>query len=159
MKVKGIIDYDCHNYKLPCLTVMFPFCTLKCNALNKHPVCHNTDLLNEPNMDVSGEFIWKMYSQSKLTKAFCFQGMEPFDSFEDLAELIHFIRKEKQCYDPIVIYTGYNKGEDPVVENMLRKYENIIVKWGRFIAGQEPHYDEILGVKLASDNQYAELIK
>ena len=85
--------------------------------------------------------------------------MEPFDSFEDLAELIHFIRKEKQCYDPIVIYTGYNKGEDPVVENMLRKYENIIVKWGRFIAGQEPHYDEILGIKLASDNQYAELIK
>ena len=62
MKVKGIIDYDCHNYKLPCLTVMFPFCTLKCNALNEHPVCHNTDLLNEPNLDVSGEFIWKMYS-------------------------------------------------------------------------------------------------
>ena len=100
-----------------------------------------------------------MYSENPLTKAFCFQGLEPFDSFMDMADLIIFIRKHKQCNDPIIIYTGYNKGEDQVVEMFLSHYENIIVKWGRFIMGQEPHYDEVLGVNLASNNQYAEWLK
>ena len=34
----------------------------------------------------------------------------------------------------------------------------IIIKYGRFIPNQQKHYDEILGVYLASDNQYAEKI-
>lgn len=76
----------------------------------------------------------------------------------DLAEFLYFIRVTKKCNDPIIIYTGYNKGEDPIVENVLYKYTNIIVKWGRFIMGQDPHYDEVLGVNLASNNQYAEVI-
>ena len=36
--------------------------------------------------------------------------------------------------------------------------ENIIIKYGRFIPDQQPHYDEILGVNLASSNQGAEKI-
>jgi len=32
---------------------------------------------------------------------------------------------------------------------------NIIVKFGRYRPNQEKHYDKILGVFLASDNQYA----
>ena len=65
----------------------------------------------------------------------------------------------KQCNDVIVIYTGYNKKEDFLVENMIRKYHNIIIKWGRYIVGHKPHYDEALGIMLASDNQYAEVIE
>lgn len=38
------------------------------------------------------------------------------------------------------------------------KWKNIIVKFGRFIPNQHPHYDEVLGINLASDNQYAEKI-
>jgi len=38
----------------------------------------------------------------------------------------------------------------------LKDFDNIIIKYGRFIPGQEKHYDEILGVYLASNNQYAE---
>ena len=158
MKLKGIIDYDCTNYKEPTLTLEFPYCDFKCDKLNKCRICQNSALAQEPDIEVSGETIWKMYSENPLTKAFCFQGLEPFDSFMDLAELIIYIRKEKQCNDPIIIYTGYNKWEDPIVENFLHHYRNIIVKWGRFIMGQEPHYDEILGVKLASKNQFAEWV-
>ena len=43
------------------------------------------------------------------------------------------------------------------IEDLL-KFSNIIIKFGRYIPGQKPHYDEILGVNLASDNQYAEVI-
>ena len=40
----------------------------------------------------------------------------------------------------------------------LRLYQPIIVKYGRYIPNQASHYDSILGVKLASPNQYAEVI-
>lgn len=156
MKLKGIIDYDCTNYKEPTLTLEFPYCDFKCDRLNGCQVCQNGLLAAEPNIEVSGEQIWKMYSENPLTKAFCFQGLEPFDSYMDLIELIAFIRKNKNCNDPIIIYTGYNKDEDKVTQMSLSHYSNIIVKWGRFIMGQEPHYDPILGVNLASNNQYAE---
>ena len=35
---------------------------------------------------------------------------------------------------------------------------NIIIKFGRFVPMQQPHFDPILGVNLASDNQYAKQI-
>ena len=156
MRLKGIIDYDFINYKDPCLTLEFPYCSMKCDKLNKKSVCQNSSLAREPDIEVSGEQIWRLYKENPLTKAFCFQGLEPFDSFMDLIELIKFIRIDKECNDPIVIYTGYDKGEDFIVERALSKYKNIIVKWGRFLLGDEAHYDETLGVYLASDNQYGE---
>lgn len=156
MKLKGIIDYDCTNYKTPCLTIEFPYCTFKCDKLNGCQVCQNSHLAAEPDIEISGEEIWALYENNPLTKAFCFQGLEPFDTFMDLIDLIKFIRITKKCNDPIVIYTGYNKGEDPIVEMSLKHFSNIIVKWGRFILGHEPHYDPILGVNLASNNQYGD---
>lgn len=159
MKLKGIIDYDCTNYKEPTLTLEFPYCDFKCDKLNDGPVCQNSALAREPDIDVSGEYIWKLYAENPLTKGFCFQGLEPFSSFMDLIELIKFIRIDKQCGDVIIIYTGFNKGEDFVVENAIRNYHNIIIKWGRYLINNEPHYDEVLGVKLASNNQYAEYIE
>ena len=41
---------------------------------------------------------------------------------------------------------------------LLSQYKNLIMKFGRFIPNQKPHYDEILGVNLASNNQYARRI-
>lgn len=159
MKVKGIIDYDCTNYKLPCLTIEFPYCDFKCDKLNGCQVCQNSGLAAEPSIEISGEYVWNLYQQNPLTKAFCFQGLEPFDSYLDLLDLVMFIRIHKQCDDPIIIYTGYNEGEDWIVENSLRHYKNIIIKYGRFLMGHEPHYEDILGVKLASNNQYAKVLK
>ena len=56
------------------------------------------------------------------------------------------------------IYTGYYPEEIQDELKQLQKYKNIIIKFGRFIPGQEPHYDEVLGVYLASDNQYGEVL-
>lgn len=159
MKLKGIIDYDCNNYKEPTLTLEFPYCDFKCDKLNGCQVCQNSALAHESDIEVSGAQIWKMYEENPLTKGFCFQGLEPFDSYLDLLALVIFIRIHKQCDDPIIIYTGYNEGEDWVIENSLRHYNNIIIKYGRYLMGHEPHYDDILGVKLASNNQYAKVLK
>ena len=90
------------------------------------------------------------------------QGLEPFDSMLTVTNFIHLLRQEYNCHDDIVIYTGYTKEE---LQNMqidiltkLKNYDNIIIKYGRFIPDCKSHYDEVLGVNLASPNQYAERI-
>ena len=57
-----------------------------------------------------------------------------------------------------MIYTGYYPNEIADELAALRKFKNIIVKFGRYQPGQKSHYDEVLGVDLASDNQWAERI-
>lgn len=158
MKLKGTLDCDFTNYKKPVLTLEFPTCDFKCDKLNGCSVCQNSSLVNEPDIEISLEKIWELYEQNPLTKGFCCQGLEPFDSPEDLFAFIAFIRKEKKCEDPIIIYTGYNQQEGLWNRMALIPFNNIIVKWGRYILNDEPHYDEVLGIKLASNNQYAEWI-
>ena len=38
----------------------------------------------------------------------------------------------------------------------LKKYKNIIMKFGRYIPNKKKHYDPVLGVYLASNNQFGE---
>jgi hypothetical protein len=74
-----------------------------------------------------------------------------------LVNLIYEFRKHTQ--DFIVIYSGFYLSEiNDKVEHLRQNYDNIIIKFGRFVPNQEPHYDEVLGVRLASSNQYAERI-
>ena len=158
MKLKGIIDYDCTNYKEPVLTLEFPYCDFKCDKLNGCQICQNSSLILEPDIEIPFTKIWEMYKENPLTKGFCFQGLEPLYDKNETLHLIIFIREICHCNDPIIIYTGYNKTESIDFLEQIPKYKNIIIKWGRFIMNQKPHYDDILGVNLASDNQYAEKI-
>lgn len=158
MKLKGIIDYDCTNYKQPVLTLEFPFCSFKCDKINGCQVCQNSALAAEPNIEISLDNIWQLYQQNPLTKGFCCQGLEPLDSIDELLGFIYYIRKIRYCDDPIIIYTGYDKEEVTKFIYQITQYKNIIIKWGHFIMNEVPHYDNILGVKLASNNQYAEVV-
>lgn len=82
-------------------------------------------------------------------------GLEPLDS-DELLHLITLFREQSD--DDIVIYTGYTEEEIQKQIKQLKGFENIIIKFGRFIPNQEKHYDEILGIELASPNQYARRI-
>lgn len=88
-----------------------------------------------------------------LSSAVVIGGLEPFDQPDELVELIKCFRAKTN--DPVVIYTGYTEDERKELVDVLSQFTNIIIKFGRFVPHQEPHYDEILGVKLASPNQYA----
>ena len=150
--LKGIVDEDFVNYRVPSMTLMFPYCDFKCGDS-----CHNFSLINEENIKTTVRKIYSRYINNPITKAIVCQGLEPFDSWEDLKELIFHFRIHECCFDDIVIYTGYNKEEIAnKVEYLKKMYSNIIIKFGRYVPGQEPHYDDILGIKLASNNQYAE---
>lgn len=152
MKIKGIISEDFVNYKKPSMTIMFPTCNFKCGS----DYCQNTSLAKESDIELSTENIVNRYINNPITEAIVMQGLEPFDSYYDLIELIEAVRRK--CDDDIVIYTGYNKDEILGEIEYLSTYQNIIIKFGRYVPNNEKHFDDVLGVYLASDNQYAEEI-
>ena len=55
----------------------------------------------------------------------------------------------------MVIYTGYYPDEVTAILDKLQKFDNIVVKFGRYIPNTKSCFDKELGVTLASDNQYA----
>ena len=72
--------------------------------------------------------------------------------------LIFYFRIYQDCHDPFIIYTGYYPEEIDGQIKFLSIFENIIIKFGRYIPNRNNKYDEILGVTLASDNQFAKKI-
>lgn len=148
MLVKGITDYDIVNYKKPSLFVVFPNCSLKCGD-----ACQNKELLNASNYEISAAHIIDIYNKNPLTHALVCGGLEPFDNFDDLLNLIRVFRAVTN--DDIVIYTGYNSYEILDEIKKLCIYDNIIIKFGRFILNSNERFDSTLGIILASDNQFA----
>ena len=156
MIIKSLKDEDFVNYKKPSMIIGFPKCDFKCDRECGQQVCQNSALATAPNIEIDPMNLIKRYIDNPITQAVCCQGLEPFDTFGYLWTFIFLFRSV--CDDDIVIYTGYKKEEIEDKIELLKDCPNIVIKFGRYIPGQEPHYDEVLGVKLASDNQYAEKI-
>ena len=156
MIIKGIIDEDFINYKLPSMVIEMPFCSFKCDKECGEKICQNSALIKVPNIDINITTLARRYMNNPISKAIVFQGLEPFDSIKDLYDFIKTFRYYSK--DPIIIYTGYNEQE--ILEHIeyLSAFGNIIIKFGRFIPNKPHKFDEVLGVELASDNQYAKFI-
>ena len=154
MIIKGIIDEDFINYRLPAMVIEMPYCSFKCDKECGKSVCQNSELASASDISIKCSSIVERYINNDITKAIVFQGLEPFDSWEDLLICINTFREKTQ--DDIVIYTGYTE-EEAYFWTMFLKglYDKIIIKYGRYIPNQQSHFDEVLGVYLASDNQYA----
>ena len=158
MIVKEIRDEDFTSYKKPSMVIGFPSCTFKCCKEGNLPieVCQNCELVKANDIDVSSDFLIERYINNPITQAIVCGGMEPLDSWEDLQDFV--VKFRHKCNDEIIIYTGYNKDEIQNKIGWLKKFSNIIIKYGRYLPNNIPHYDEMLGVYLASPNQMAEKI-
>ena len=152
MLVKDIVDTDIVNYKDISMFIIFPYCTFKCGK----ELCQNSKVALMPNINISIDSIIKRYISNPMSKAIVCGGLEPFDSWDDLYQLITKFRNNN-IKDVIVIYTGYTIEEinDKGYIEELKKYSNIIIKFGRFIPNQPHYYDDLLGVELTSSNQYS----
>jgi organic radical activating enzyme len=153
--IKQIKDEDTVNYKKTSMFIGFPTCDFKCERECGKKMCQNSELAKAPDIEISYDAIVDRYMSNDITSAIVFGGLEPFLSPTDMVRLIHCFRQKTD--DDIVIYTGYNENEIHIM-TYLTQYKNIIIKFGRFIPDQESHLDEVLGVKLASTNQYAKRI-
>lgn len=159
MEIKGIIFEDFVNYKKPCMTIEMPHCNFKCDKECGRQVCQNSALASAPIINCMAFPLIKKYQDNPITQAVCFQGLEPFDSFSDILSFCYIFRNNEKIQDDIVIYTGYTEEEiEDKINRLALEFKNIIVKFGRYIPDQESHFDEVLGVKLASPNQYARRI-
>jgi len=161
IEVVGLIDEDMVNYKKCSMYIAFPKCSFKCGKEN----CQNYKLSFTQPLVVEPERICERYLNNPLTNAIVIGGLEPLDSFFDLLSLIDCFRYKYKCEDDIVIYTGYTEEEVFSSETKLAaqcknllQYKNLIFKFGRYVPNEEAHFDEILGVKLASNNQYGKRV-
>lgn len=159
MKIKNLIDEDFIQYKKPSMFIGFPNCSFKCDKECGQQVCQNSKLAQSANIEISKEVLCERYLNNPLTSAIVCGGLEPFDSKIDLITFVDCLRRQYNCNDDIVIYTGYYPEEIGLILTDLKKYDNIIIKFGRFIPNKDKKYDEILGVTLASDNQYARRVE
>lgn len=171
MKVKGIVDEDFVQYKKPSMFIIMPNCSFKCDKECGKPVCQNSDLAAAPIIDINSVELVDRFYNNPITEAVIFGGLEPFDSFDEMHELISILWEIYNCAygikkaPDIVIYTGYYPVEIEDKLKMLKfcknsdlridKDMNIIIKFGRFIPNSTPIHDDLLGVDLASCNQKA----
>lgn len=157
MQIIDIVDVDFTNYRKAAMFIIFPFCSFKCDKENGCNLCQNSHLAQEPVIDMSINNILHRYMQNDLTHAIVCGGLEPFDTDNELLDFVDTTREYFYINDDIVIYTGYT--EEELKNNhffqQIIQYPNIVIKFGRFRPNEESHYDEVLGVKLSSSNQYA----
>lgn len=158
MKIKSIVSEDFVNYKKPSMFIIFPYCSFKCDKECGAPVCQNSKLAAMPIIEIAIDTICQKYINNPITSAIVCGGLEPFDSESDLLGLVGTLRNKYNNNDDIVIYTGYT--EEELSENLVYKmitedYKNIIIKFGRYLPAIERRFEPILGVELASVNQYA----
>lgn len=175
IKIKDVIHEDFVNYKKPSMFIITSSCNFKCEKEDPNVICHNSNIINRENKDIIIYKLAQQYVSNPITKAIVLGGLEPIDQFEELVNFIHVFRNYTS--DDIVIYTGYTEDEiinkkylntDLSILDMLiytnRRYcdgnllaNKLIIKYGRFKTNSNKVHDNILGVDLASSNQYAKL--
>lgn len=156
MKLKNISHEDFVNYRLPSMLLASCSCTWKCPIEQGLPisVCQNSEVAKQPTVDIPLDRIIAEYKANPITQAIVIGGLEPMLQFSELIGFIQCLRSSG-VNDDVVIYTGYREDELTTEISALKPYPNIVVKFGRYMPGHTTHYDPVLGVELASDNQYA----
>lgn len=161
MYIKNLVDEDFVNYKITSMFIGCHSCSFKCDKLSGRQVCQNGALANSPDIEISIEKLVDRYLNNPISNAVVFGGLEPFEDIDNVIRFIDLIRSKGNT-DDVVIYTGYT--EEEITSHFhnyfltLQKYPNIVIKYGRFIPDQNPHFDDVLGIQLQSDNQYARRI-
>lgn len=155
MRIKGLIDEDFVNYKRPSMFISTSICDWKC-CKEQHldvSICQNADIVKQPTIDISADEIFRRYISNPISEVVVFGGLESFMQFDEMYEVIKTFR-DNGCNDTIIIYTGYEIEEiSEQCDKLKTNFNNIILKTGRYIPNHQPHYDEILGINLISDNQ------
>lgn len=159
LDVFDINDCDLINYKEPTFVIYSGItCSFKCDLESNNNICQNYHLTKQKIIRYDIDKCIDRFINQDISRSVTIQGLEPLDNLKQLLWFIYYFRKINNS--PIIIWTGYTKEECVDLLFLIDKmqWKNIIIKFGRFIPDQESHYDEVLGINLASDNQYAERI-
>ena len=156
MKAKNIVIEDFINYKLPSLFIVSSECDFKCckeSGLDIS-VCQNSSISALPTKTFSNEFIYDQFIKNNITKAIVIGGLEPMLQIDEIIQLISYFHNN-DVYNDFVIYTGYYPNEIQEELDKLCQCSDVIVKFGRYIPNRPSCFDRVLGITLASNNQFA----
>ena len=161
MRLKFIKQEDFVNYKKASMFLGTCFCDFKCCHEAGFPttLCQNEPWSNEPIKQYDDIWILDEFDSNPFVDAIVIGGMEPLKQFDELIDFLNCRREhesKKVNNADVVIYTGYYPNEIVNELMCLSAYPNVIMKYGRFIPNVDGRFDNILGVYLASNNQYAE---
>ena len=158
IKLKGVKEVF-NDYKKTSLLLVTCDCDFKCEkeGLCDVGTCQNLHLCNEPNIKIEIKKIINMFNDNFIVKSIVFGGLEPFLQFDEVYNFIKEFRKKNN--EDVVIFTGYYPEELQNEIIKLKKFDNIIIKFGRFIQDSEPIYDELLGITLVSKTQFSKRIE
>lgn len=157
MRIKTIVDEDFTNYKKASMFIGTISCGGKCCIEAGIPlsVCQNDGWRSCAPIAMSDRQICMRYMANPLTNAIVIGGLEPFEQAKEVRKLVWMLRNIFMCDDDVVIYTGYTPDEIEEEVKLLSEFKNIIIKYGRYVPNAKTRYDDVLGVNLVSDNQYA----
>ena len=158
MQLKYILDENFQDYKKPSMLLATCKCDWKClkeQGLDLS-ICQNSELVKQKTIDIPINDIINRYINNPITKAIIIAGLEPILQFNEVIEFISEFRIISD--DDVVIYTGYYLEEISEELKKLTKYKNIIIKFGRYKHESIKRFDDVLGIWLVSDNQYAKKI-
>lgn len=158
MKIKALLEEDFIQYKKPSMFIATCYCDWKCcKEYGDITMCQNSNLAkSNVIIEIDNFYLIQKYLSNNITEAIVFGGLEPIKQYDEVYSFIETFREYSN--DDIVIYTGYTREEIKKNIQELKKFKNLIIKFGRYIPNDIGRYDEILGVHLASSNQYAEKI-
>lgn len=166
MKISNIVESNI-DYKKNSLLIANATCSGKCwkEIGMDSSICQNSDLEKHYTDMTDKEIISFVdrYVSDGYVEAVVFGGLEPLElssDIETIKKVINFVDGLKKNID-IVIYTGFYKKEisEDFIE-FMKKYKSgrAIIKYGRYIPDEPSVFDSILGVTLASYNQYSEVL-
>ncbi len=157
MRIMTIVDEDFANYSKPAMFIGTISCSGKCCIEANIPltVCQNDGWRENAPINLKDSEMYQRYAKNFITKSIVFGGLEPFEQTPELLRFVHYVRAIQECLDDIVIYTGYYEEEIQATVTALCDFKNIILKYGRYIPNKPSRFDEVLGVTLSSDNQFA----
>ena len=164
MRVRKLLTERFQDYKVPSMYLADCFCDWKC-CPDRPYVCQNHPVAKMPITDIPDDDILDTYTADPITEAIVIAGLEPLLQPHEVCALIQRA-VERGIKTTFVIYTGYDKEEvrrngffDELKRTGFGNGVSVVMKYGRYIPDQQPHFDETLGVELASDNQYGERIE
>ena len=153
IRLKDIVEVF-QDYKKSALLLCTCYCDWKCCAESglDQSLCQNSRIAKQREIKTPFASILKKVNAS-FTDAVIFGGLEPMMQVDEVIQCIEYLRLNGVKKD-IIIYTGYYLEE--IDSNILYRLSQnkVILKCGRFIPNRSSKYDPILGVVLASDNQY-----
>lgn len=163
-----VVTDNVTDYKKTSLFLVFPYCSGKCGE-----ECQNKDLRKKEIKEFDTEDIVKFYQSLDTHNAVVCGGLEPWDSFEELKQLIKdfAISSSIKSVD-FVIYTGYDNIIKYYFDGKYRELKegffgllqlwkeyadpssNLIIKQGKYDVNRKiPWHSDVLGVDLATNNQ------